>query len=101
MIRRKNSNGLIVYSIGFNDLAEQFNINITGKINVNDSEETFSINETYPNGMRGAVLNTFNIREIIELFNLLYTGFFSIKNKPENDKDSDIDNYLDGKIKND
>jgi hypothetical protein len=52
--------------------------------------------------MRGVVLNTFNIREVIELFNILYTGFFSRKNKPENDDDSnnDIDNYLDGKINN-
>jgi hypothetical protein len=52
---------------------------INRKINVNDSEEIFVINEIYPNSMRGAVLNTFNIREILELFNLLYTGFFSEK----------------------
>jgi hypothetical protein len=49
--------------------------------------------------MRGAVLNAFNIREIIELFNLLYTRFLSWENKPE--KNNDIDNYLDGEIEND
>jgi hypothetical protein len=60
----------------------------------------FGINETYPNSMRGAVLNTFNIREILEIFNLLYTRYFSEKTEPENGND-DIDNYLNGKIKND
>jgi hypothetical protein len=98
-IRRKNANGLIVYTIRFNDFEDQFNINITGKICVNDSREIFNIDETYPNSMRGAVLNAFNIREIIELFNLLYTRFFSRKDEPENN--NDIDNYLDGKIRND
>jgi hypothetical protein len=98
-IRRKNTNGLIVYTIRFKDFEDQFNINITGKISVNDSKETFNIDETYPNSMRGAVLNAFNIREIIEIFNLLYTRFFARKNESENN--NDIDNYLDGKIKND
>jgi hypothetical protein len=98
-IRRKTSNGLIVYAIRFSDFDEQFNINITGKINVNNSEERFAIDETYPNSMRAAVLNAFNIREIIELFNLLYTGSLSKENKSENN--SDIDDYLDGRIKND
>jgi hypothetical protein len=100
-IRRKNSNGLIVYTIRFNDLEEQFNITISGKISVNNSEEMFRIDETYPNSMRGAVLNAFNIREIIELFNVLYSRFFSMKNEPETNDGNDIDNYLDGKIKND
>jgi hypothetical protein len=98
-IQRKNSNGLIVYTIRFDDFEDQFNINIVGKISVNDAEETFNINETYPNSMRGSVLNAFNIREIIELFNLLYTRFFSKERK--NEDNNDIDNYLDGKIKND
>jgi hypothetical protein len=98
-IRRKNSNGLIFYNIKFNDLEEQFNINISGKINVNKSEEIFNIDETYPNSMRGSVLNAFNIRETIELFNLLYTGFFP--GKDPSGHDSDIDAYLDGTIKND
>ncbi|MDR1317532.1 MAG: hypothetical protein LBK13_11740 [Spirochaetales bacterium] len=99
IIRRKTSNGLIFYVIKFDDFEGQFNINITGKINVNDLEETFNIDETYPNSMKGAVLNTFNIRETIELFNLLYTRFLSRKGESENS--NDIDNYLDGKIKND
>ncbi|MDR2651117.1 MAG: hypothetical protein LBC68_02205 [Prevotellaceae bacterium] len=98
-IKRKNQNGLIFYTIKFNDFEEQFNINISGKIHVNDSEETFAIDETYPNSMRGAVLNAFNIRTIIELFNLLYARVFADKGKPENN--NDIDNYLDGKIEND
>jgi hypothetical protein len=98
-IRRKNSGGLIVYAIRFNELEDQFNINISGKISVNNSEETFNIDETYPNSMRGAVLNVFNIREIIELFNLLYAGFFTRTDEPANS--NDIDNYLDGKISND
>ncbi|MDR2020062.1 MAG: hypothetical protein LBQ14_04775 [Treponema sp.] len=99
IIKREKSNGMIVYSIRFSDFEEQFNINITGKINVNNSEEAFNIDETYPISMRGAVLNAFNIREIIELFNLLYTRFISRENIPE--RNNDIDNYLDGKIKND
>jgi hypothetical protein len=98
-IQRKRSNGLIIYTIRFNDFEEQFNISIIGKISVNDSEEIFNINETYPNNMRGVVLHTFNIREIIEIYNLLYTRFLSKKNKPEHN--NDIDNYLDGKINND
>jgi hypothetical protein len=99
IIRRKKSNGLIVYAIKFGDREEQFSLKITGKITVNDSEETFSIDEAYPNTMRGSVLNAFNIREIIALFNLLYTEFFSKNSSVE--KNNDIDNYLDGKIKND
>jgi hypothetical protein len=98
-IRRKTLNGLIFYTIKFNDFEGQFNIHITGKINVNNAKELFNIDETYPNNMKSSVLNTFNIREIIELFNLLYTRFFSRKNKSE--YNHDIDNYLEGKIKND
>jgi hypothetical protein len=98
-VKRKNQNGLIFYTIKFNDFEEQFNINISGKIHVNDSEEIFTIDETYPNSMRGAVLNAFNIRTIIELFNLLYARAFASEDKSENN--NDIDNYLDGKIKND
>ncbi|MDR1420072.1 MAG: hypothetical protein LBI86_06850 [Treponema sp.] len=98
-IRRKKSGGLIIYTIRFNDFEEQFNISVNGKIDVNHSEEMFAINETCPNSMRGAVLNTFNIREIVELFNLLYTGFLSRNNKSKNN--NNIDNYLDGKIAND
>ena len=98
-IRRKTSNGLIVYTVGFNDFEERFTMRITGKITVNNSEEEFSIDEIYPNSMRGAVLNTFNLREIISLFNVLYTGSLAGKDMPKNN--SDIDNYLDGKIQND
>jgi hypothetical protein len=98
-IRRKSANGLIEYTIRFIDFEDQFNISIAGKISVNESEELFAINETYPNAMRGSVVNAFNIREIIELFNLLYARSFSEKRESENNN-NDIDNYLDGKIKN-
>jgi hypothetical protein len=99
IIRRKTNNGLIVYAIRFSDFEEHFAIKISGKISVNDSEETFRIDETYPNSMRGSILNVFNIREIIALFNLLYTEFISKNSGAE--KNNDIDNYLDGKIQND
>ena len=98
-IRRNKSGGTIDYSIVFNDFGEQFNIRISGKINVKGSEETFSIDETYPNSMTGAVLNTFNIREIIHLFNLFYAVYFSKEDKPPDNPD--IDDYLNGNIKND
>jgi hypothetical protein len=98
-IRRKTKNGLINYTIKFTDIIEQFNINITGKIIVNDLEDTFIIDETYPNSMRTNILNTYDIRQIIELFNLLYKRYIAEDHKPE--KNNDIDDYLNGKIKND
>jgi hypothetical protein len=97
-IRRREKNGLINYTIKFTDIKEQFNINITGKITVNNSEDTFIIDETYPNSMRANVLNTYAIRQIIELFNLLYKRYIAEDHKPE--KNNDIDDYLSGKIKN-
>ncbi|MDR1249135.1 MAG: hypothetical protein LBK63_07525 [Treponema sp.] len=98
-IRRREKNGLINYTIKFTDIKEQFNINITGKILVNNSEDTFIIDETYPTSMRANVLNTYAIRQIIELFNLLYKRYITEDHKPK--KSNDIDDYLSGKIKND
>jgi hypothetical protein len=103
-IRRKRENALIAYTVAITDSGEQFNILIDGKISVytggRSTEETFKINETYPNGMQGAVLNAYNIRKLIEIFNLLFGDFFSDKNDDPEDH-PDIDDYLSGKIKND
>jgi hypothetical protein len=60
-----------------NDFEDKFNINIQGKIIVNDSQETFNIDETYPQSIRGNILNVYNLQEIIKIFNLLYTEKFS------------------------
>jgi hypothetical protein len=103
-IRRKRENALIAYTVAITDLGEQFNIFIEGKISVHtggrSTEETFKINETYPNGMQGAVLNAYNIRKLIEIFNLLFGDFFSDRNDDPEDH-PDIDDYLSGRIKND
>jgi hypothetical protein len=103
-IRRKRENALIAYTVAITDLGEQFNILIDGKISVytggRSAKEAFKINETYPNGMQGAVLNAYNIRKLMELFNLLFGDFFSGDNDDPEDH-SDIDDYLSGRIKND
>jgi hypothetical protein len=104
-IRRKKENALIVYTITITGKGEQFNILIDGKINVHtdgrSSEETFRIDEIYPNNMVGAVLNTYNLREIIEIFNLLFGDFFSNNDDGDPGDNPDIDDYLSGNIKND
>jgi hypothetical protein len=98
-IRRKKQDGLIVYAITISDLDGQFNINIDGKIRVKETEETFNIDEIYPNAMMEAVLNTYNIKKLINIFNLLFEKYYSDDNDP--DDNNDIDDYLSGKIKND
>jgi hypothetical protein len=98
-VLRKRQNALISYTITISDMDEEFNININGKIKVNDMEEIFVVDETYPNSMMENVLNAFNIRELIKIFNLLYMRYYSDQNKPDDNRD--IDDYLSGKIKND
>ncbi|GHV88072.1 hypothetical protein AGMMS50267_04320 [Spirochaetia bacterium] len=91
---------MIEYTIKFIDFEEKFDINICGIIIVNNSEDKFIIKETYPNSMRNQILNTYNIRQIVELFNVLYKNHLSKNEEPDEDN-NDIDNYLDGSIKND
>ncbi|GHU70085.1 hypothetical protein FACS189450_03980 [Spirochaetia bacterium] len=99
-IRRKNSNGLIEYTIKFIELEGKFDINICGIIIVNNSEDKFIIKETYPNNMKNQIINAYNIRQIIDLFNVLYKNHLSENEEPDEDN-NDIDDYLDGNIKND
>jgi hypothetical protein len=97
-INRIAGDGFIEYTIRFTDFKENFSIYIFGSITVNGTREEFTINETYPNSMRGNVVNAFNLKGIIEKFNELYIKVMNKKDKP--DKNNDIDDYLTGRIKN-
>ncbi|GHV81762.1 hypothetical protein AGMMS49991_03200 [Spirochaetia bacterium] len=100
-IKRTTENSVIEYTITFNDFEDKFNINIQGNIKVNNSKDTFFIDEIYPNNMRGSVLNTYNLKKIIEIFNELYSKNYTSKKILEDKNKEEIDNFLSGKIQND
>jgi hypothetical protein len=97
-IKRVTDNGFIGYTVKFTDFEENFNISIHGSITVNGTKEEFTIDETYPVSMRGKIVNTFNLKRIIEISNELYIKHMNKKDEPV--KNSDIDDYLTGRIKN-
>jgi hypothetical protein len=89
-------NRLIEYSFRIIDLDDSFIIYIQGVIKINDSKEEFYINEQYLNTQFQSVMNTYNLKKIIEIFNEM--------GRNDNDKDdkkssNDIDDFLSGKIK--
>jgi hypothetical protein len=100
-IKRITDNSIIEYTIIFTDSEDKFSIKIQGYISVNNSKETFCINETYPNSMRGSVLATYNLKKIIEIFNELYSKNYTSSKSLEDKNKEEIDNYLSGKIEND
>ncbi|GHV62377.1 hypothetical protein AGMMS49587_09050 [Spirochaetia bacterium] len=100
-IRRKTETSLIECTIIFNDFEDKFNINIQGHIKVNNSKEVFYIDETYPNNMRGSILNTYNLKRIVEIFNELYSKNYTNNKILEDKNKEEIDNFLSGDIEND
>jgi hypothetical protein len=99
VIKRITSSSMIEYSIKFVDNSDKFNIKIDGYINVNNAHEDINIDETVPNSMKSSVLNSYNLRGIIELFNELYSQSID-DNKKNGDSGNDIDDFLSGKILN-
>jgi len=84
----------IEYSIRVIDANNDFIIYIQGFIKVNESQEEFYINEQYLNNQFVNVLNAYNLRKIIELFN----EFGKNENEENSKKSNDIDDFLSGKI---
>jgi hypothetical protein len=69
---------------------------IQGYIKINDAKEEFYINEKYLNSQFGRVMNAYNLKKIIDIFNEL--GHEDNGNSGGGPP-SDIDNFLAGKIK--
>jgi len=84
----------IEYSFRIIDTNDSFIIFIQGKIKINESLEEYYINEQYPNNYFGKVINAYNLRKTIELFNELGKE----ENNEKNKKSNDIDDFLSGKI---
>ncbi|MDR2516567.1 MAG: hypothetical protein LBC88_04200 [Spirochaetaceae bacterium] len=96
IIKLKYEKRLIEYSFHIIDANDMFLIYIQGYIKINNSREEFYINEKYLNTQFGSVMNAFNLKKIIDLFNELGRE----EDDKGNDNDSnDIDNFLSGKIK--
>jgi hypothetical protein len=87
---------LIEYNFRIIDLTDTFIIYIQGYIKINDSREEFYINEQYLNSQFGSVMNAYNLKKIIDLFNQLGR---EEKDESGNSNQNDIDDFLSGRIK--
>jgi hypothetical protein len=74
-----------------------FLVYIQGYIKINDSREEFYINEKYLNSQFRSVMNAFNLKKIIDLFNEL--GREEDDDNSNDNAPNDIDDFLSGKIK--
>jgi hypothetical protein len=95
IIKLKYEKRLIEYSFRIIDSNDMFIIYIQGYIKINDSREEFYINEKYLNSQFGSVMNAFNLKKIIDLFNELGRDDDAGNTNDPND----IDDFLSGKIK--
>ena len=85
----------IEYCFRFINSKDTFVIYIQGIIKINDTEEDFYINEQYSNSQFENVINSYNLKRTIELFNDLGKK----ENKEETvSSPNDIDNFLSGRI---
>jgi hypothetical protein len=73
-------------------LPRGFFIYIQGYIKINDSREEFYINEKYLNSQFGSVMNAFNLKKIIDLFN-------ELGRDDDAGNSNDPNDFLSGKIK--
>jgi AraC-like DNA-binding protein len=96
IIRYIHENRLIEYSFRIIDLDDSFIIYIQGSIKVNDTKEEFYINERYFNRQFKNVMNAYNLKKIVEVFNEMGRNE---DNKKDNNNSNDIDDFLSGKIK--
>jgi hypothetical protein len=95
LIREKRS---IEYSVRIIDLNDSFIVYIQGFIKVNDAKEEFYINEPYLNSQFSNVVNAYNLKKLIDLFNDLGRDDPANNNPNGNNGSSDIDDFLSGKI---
>jgi hypothetical protein len=95
-IKLKYEKRLIEYSFRIIDSNDSFIIYIQGHIKINDSREEFYINESYLNSQFGSVMNAYNLKKIIDIFNVLCQEETDAGNDAA---PNDIDDFLSGKIK--
>lgn len=94
---QKKEGLLIKYCINVIDMNTEFIIRIQGKIEIDEQEEIFGINEKYNNKQSGAVLNGYKLKELIEIFNKLFIEKYREKENTTAKKNK-IDDYLSGRI---
>ncbi|GHV94241.1 hypothetical protein AGMMS50293_05610 [Spirochaetia bacterium] len=87
---------IIEYSFRIIDLNDSFAIYIQGYIKINDSKEEFYINEKYLNSQFGNVMNAYNLKKVMDLFNEFGREEHGDNN---NNGTNDIDDFLSGRIK--
>ncbi|GHU60999.1 hypothetical protein FACS189445_2300 [Spirochaetia bacterium] len=99
IIKFKHEDRFIEYNFRVIDQNDSFIIYIQGHIKVNNQREEFYINEKYLNRQFKEVLNAYNLKRIIDLFNDLFMDNPGDDTDPKDtDSPNDIDDFLSGKI---
>ncbi|GMO42320.1 MAG: hypothetical protein Ta2F_18280 [Termitinemataceae bacterium] len=94
-----SENRLIELYIQVVDLDNFFLMYIQGSIKVNKSKEEFYINEKYLNKQSGEIVNAYNLKNILYLFNELKIYEIMADKEDTKTSTSDIKNLFSGKIK--
>jgi hypothetical protein len=100
IIKFKGEDRFIEYSFRVIDLQDgSFIMYIQGQIKVNNQKEEFYINEKYLNRQFKDIVNAYNLKRIIDLFNELFMDDPDGDNVPKDTNiPNDIDDFLSGKI---
>ena len=97
IVIQKKEGFLVRYCIKVIDAGSEFIIYIEGMIRIDEQKKLFRIYQRYPNSHFSAVFNGFKLKQLMEIFNMLFVEKYRSEEKNEK-KYNKIDAYLSGKI---